>query len=206
MSGFDSKNFPTLCRIAKTQGVKRRAHIHDNYRTFECGIAPTELNRAEQAGLIANLIKAEVDDSDEHRLVGACEFEFTPKFVEVFLEENQQKPGPKTNATQITVNGRTRYMSDRARMILDAQPELLAETAYEDLNRMRNTRNKKLGRHLVAELHDIMLLRGKDLPKPLYGSLCLRLGTRLPEDFWHLPPEMLPKQASEEKQRQNQDT
>jgi hypothetical protein len=39
-------------------------------------------------------------------------------------------------------------------------------------------------RRLICELHRAMLLRGKDLSRALYGSICLRVGAPLPPDFW----------------------
>jgi hypothetical protein len=37
-----------------------------------------------------------------------------------------------------------------------------------------------------------MLLRGPQLRRDLFGSVCLPSGAPLPADFWHLPPEKLP--------------
>jgi hypothetical protein len=103
----------------------------------------------------------------------------------------RQRPGPKTHQTQITVDGKTRYMSDRVRMILDADIPALVDTIEGDLDQIRNTRNMRVRRRLKAELHDVILLRRKDVPRDVYGSVCLRLGMPLPSDFWHIPPERL---------------
>ncbi len=132
MSEITQENYPILFGIAKSQGVKRTCHVYDNYRVFPSGAAPVELGKAQQAGLISNIIKSEVEDPNEGRLVGAYFFEFTPLFAEPFLAENRQKRGPKTNETQITINDKTRYITDRARMILDANIGVLADTAYGD--------------------------------------------------------------------------
>jgi hypothetical protein len=80
-------------------------------------------------------------------------------------------------------------------MILDVDPKILADTVEGDLSQIRNTRNMRVRHRLKAELHDIILLRGKDLPRDVYGSICLRLGMPLPPDFWHISPERLPKLA-----------
>jgi hypothetical protein len=118
-----------------------------------------------------------------------------PRTLELLRAASRERPGPKTHATQITVDGKTRYMSDRVRMILDADLQTLTDTAEGDLSQIRNSRNKKVRRRMLSELHDIVLLRRIDLPRDLYGSICLRLGMPLPPDFWHISPERLPKLA-----------
>jgi hypothetical protein len=120
-----------------------------------------------------------------------------PRTHELLRGASRERPGPKTHATQITTSDGTKYntRSDYVRMILDADPDILTGTVEGDLSQIRNDRNKRVRRRLKAELHDIMLLRGKDLPRDVYGSVCLRLGMPLPADFWRISPERLPKLA-----------
>lgn len=142
-------------------------------------------------------------------LCGENEYEivFLTKGVELSLEEMPQpptRPGVKTCGRQFTATQedgtRVKYDTRIGRVfnILHADSEVLADVAYGDLNQFRNTQNKRVRRRLKAELRGMMLLRGRDLPRDLYGSVCLRLGMPLPPDFWHISPERLPKHAGVE--------
>jgi hypothetical protein len=55
------------------------------------------------------------------------------------------------------------------------------------LHQIRNNPTKGQRRACMCQLHRVMLLRGPELRRDLFGSICLRLGSPLPEDFWTLP-------------------
>jgi hypothetical protein len=55
------------------------------------------------------------------------------------------------------------------------------------LHQLRNRSTKSQRRACMCQLHRVMLLRGPQLRRDLFGSVCLRLGAPLPADFWHLP-------------------
>lgn len=121
----------------------------------------------------------------------------TPETLKDFRAEprEKQKPGPKTNATQITVDGKETDLRNRANFdLLNGRIEDVENVAESYLHQFRiEGVTKGQRRRLICELHRVMLLRGKELSRPLYGSICLRLGMPLPPDFWHLPAGMLPK-------------
>jgi len=155
------------------------------------------LKGAEAKGYLAAIPSSTQPDIVTHvKLFPGC-----LRTLEEMTEQKQasrQKPGPKTSTRQVTAiqedGARIKYDTRIGRVfnILHADSEVLADVAYGDLNQFRNTQNKRVRRRLKAEVRDMMMLRGKDLPRDLYGSVCLRLGMPLPSDFWHISPERLP--------------
>jgi hypothetical protein len=117
-----------------------------------------------------------------------------PRTVELLRVASRERPGPRTHGTQITTPDGTKYntRSDYVRMILDADINILTDTVQGDLSQIRNSQNKKVRRRMKSELHDIILLRGNELPRDVYGSTCLRLGMPLLPEFWQISPERLP--------------
>ena len=108
------------------------------------------------------------------------------------LQASREKPGPKTHTRQVTVQGKefdTRNGVNFA--LVHARIQDVENVAHSYLHQFRSDPTKRQRRRLLLELHRVMLLRGKELSRPLYGSISLRLGMPLPEDFWCLPPEML---------------
>jgi hypothetical protein len=156
------------------------------------------LKGAEEKGYLAAIPDMIQPDIVTHvKLFPGC-LRTLEEITERLKQASRDKPGPKTNARQITTTQedgtRVKYDTRIGRVfnILHADSEVLADVAYGDLNQFRNTQNKRVRRRLKAELRDMMMLRGKDLPRDLYGSVCLRLGMPLPSDFWHISPERLP--------------
>lgn len=190
------RNYPILTAEGRAKHFQKdEVYLINDYALFPpSGILATELRRAVGCGLIS--YRTTQIAEPENPTTETDQFIVTPTTKLLNLLDDlkmipKEKPGRKSHETQITIEGKTRYMSDRVRMILDATPKVLADTAQGNLAQIRNTQNKKVRRRLLAELHDIALLRGEDLPRHVYGSLCLRLGMPLPPDFWSLPPEIL---------------
>jgi len=177
-----------LVRTWTISGKKLTYDVYLNDWASEYPDLPAQVRAAADAGII----DAEITPQTCIIILNR-----NPRTVELLRVARRERPGPKTHATQITGSDGTKYntRSDYVRMILDADPNILTGTVEGDLSQIRNTRNKRVRRRMVSELHDIMLLRGKDLPRDVYGSVCLRLGMPLPADFWHISPERLPKLA-----------
>jgi hypothetical protein len=115
-----------------------------------------------------------------------------PRTLE-FLQASREKPGPKTHDRQITIQGKQIDLRNRANFdLLNAHIEDTENVSQSYLHQFRSEPTKRQRRRLTCELHRVMVLRGREFSRPLYGSICLRLGIPLPEDFWCLPPEMLP--------------
>jgi len=96
----------------------------------------------------------------------------------------------KAHVRQVTVEGGKRIdIRNRANFdLLQADIREVEAVAQSYLHQFRiEGVTKGQRRRLICELHRVMLLRGKELSRPLYGSICLRLGTPLPPDFWTLP-------------------
>jgi hypothetical protein len=109
------------------------------------------------------------------------------------LQASREKPGPKTHTRQVTVEGKEFDIRNGVNFALvHARIQDVENVAHSYLHQFRSEPTKRQRRRLLLELHRVMLLRGKELSRPLYDSISLRLGMPLPEDFWCLPPEMLP--------------
>jgi len=121
-----------------------------------------------------------------------------PKILEALKAEPREKPGPKSNNRQLTIEDKAIDLRNRANFdLLDARIEDVENVAQSYLHQFRiEGVTKGQRRRLICELHRVMLLRGKELSRPLYESICLRLGMPLPADFWTLPAEMLPRLAA----------
>jgi hypothetical protein len=118
-----------------------------------------------------------------------------PRTLEKLKAQTREKPGPKTNATQLTIQGREIDPRNRANLdLIVADIENVENLAHSYLHQFRSEPTKRQRRRLTCELQRVMTLRGQDLSRSLYGSICLRLGMPLPADFWHLPPEILGKE------------
>lgn len=88
----------------------------------------------------------------------------------------RQKPGPKTNLRQISVDDeKFDVRSGRVFMLLRARAQDLENIAYSFLHQLRTTEVEKVRRRMRGELKDMLLLRGSDLPRPLYDTINLRL-------------------------------
>jgi hypothetical protein len=150
---------------------------------------PSEENLQKRLDLLytTNYLAANLCGKDEYEIT------FYTKGVELSREE--PKP-PRQVHRQITIEGKQIDVRNRANFdLLNARIEDVENLSQSYLHQMRSQPTKRQRRRLTCELQRVMTLRGKDLSRPLYGSVCLRLGMPLPADFWHLPPEMLPKNS-----------
>ena len=115
---------------------------------------------------------------------------FTPlglKMIRELTQEHKDKPGPKTNRTQITIDGQKVDLRNRDNWILvTADIKEVENVAASYLHQLRNEPTKRVRRACLVQLQRLMLLRGKEINRDLYGSICLRLGYPLPSDFWKL--------------------
>jgi hypothetical protein len=116
-----------------------------------------------------------------------------PQTLEQLRAAPRERPGPKTNRTQLTIDGREIDLRNVVNAsLVSARVEDVENVAHSYLHQFRSSPTKRQRRRLTCELQRVLTLRGKDVSHPLYGSICLRLGMPLPEDFWSLPGEMLP--------------
>ena len=116
-----------------------------------------------------------------------------PRTLEILRTTTKEKPGPKTNTRQVTVEGKQIDLRNRANFdLLKAAIQDVENVAHSYLHQFAQDPTKRQRRRLTCELQRVMTLRGQELSRSLYGSICLRLGMPLPPDFWTLPPEMLP--------------
>jgi len=114
----------------------------------------------------------------------------TPTTWERLKEKLRERPSRKTNARQVTVEGKEFDLRNAVNFaLIRGRIEDVENVAQSHLHQLRQHTTKRQRRRLLLELHRVMLLRGEELSRPLYGSMCLRLGMPLPADFWHLPPE-----------------
>ena len=116
-----------------------------------------------------------------------------PRTLEQLKAATREKPGPKTHERQITLaTGEKVDLRNRANFdLVEADPRDVDNVARSYLHQFRTRPTKRQRRRLIIELHRVMLLKGQQLSRSLYGSICLRLGMELPPYFWHLPREML---------------
>lgn len=106
-----------------------------------------------------------------------------PRTLEMLRAATKEKPGVKTNARQVTAEDGTKFdmRSGRVYMLAKAAPEDLENITYSLLHQLRTSQVKAVQRRMKSELHDILLLRGRDLPKSLYDTVNLRLRGQLTE-------------------------
>jgi hypothetical protein len=116
------------------------------------------------------------------KLLGFDE-EGQPKVVRVRLRphglqqlrelQEKQKPGPKTNRTQITINGKEIDLRNRAWFdIVSAQIKDLEFVVANLLIQLTEEPTKRVQRACTCMLQRILLLRGRDLNRELYGAVC----------------------------------
>jgi len=111
-----------------------------------------------------------------------------PRTLELLKAGPRERPGPKTNGRQVTIEGREIDLRNRANFdLLHARIENVENVAESYLHQIRNNHTKAQRRACMCQLHRLLLLRGPQLRRDLFGSVCLRLGASLPADFWHLP-------------------
>ena len=100
---------------------------------------------------------------------------------------------PRQVHRQVTVDGVKFDVRSRVNFeLLNADIEQVHVVAESYLTQLRNKPNLRTRKRLKCELHRVMMLRGPELRRDLYGSICLRIGADLPPDFWHIPQELLP--------------
>jgi hypothetical protein len=196
-----TERYPILAAAAQANRFQHDQVVPfiDDGQEYPLGLVGPEIEHAKEAGLI----KCDIHTTDSG--AGTPEIRTyhvlaLSKFVNLIRDLKaivRQRPGPKSHATQITTLEGVKYntRSDYVRMILDADLKVLADTVEGDLSQIRSAKNKRVRRRMLSELHDVVALRGKDLPRDQYGSLALRLGMPLPPDFWHLSESKVPETA-----------
>ena len=103
------------------------------------------------------------------------------------LEEETEARKRRSVSRQVTVGGKGVDLRNRANFdLFGADMEDVENVTHSYLHQLRSDPTKGQRRRLICELHRVMLLRGRELSRRLYGSLCLRLGMPLPPDFWKL--------------------
>jgi len=116
-----------------------------------------------------------------------------PRTLEL-LRASRQKPGPKSNRTFVTIEGREIDLRNRCNFdLFHAHIEDVENVAESYLHQLRNETTKGQRRACMCQLHRVLLLKGPELRRDLLGSILLRLGMSLPPDFWHLPSERVPE-------------
>jgi len=102
--------------------------------------------------------------------------------------EETVKPAPRTPCRQITVQSREIDLRNRANFdLVVARIEDVEDVAESYLTQLRSKPTKKQRRACTCQLQRILLLRGAELSRWLYGSISLRIGSPLPSDFWTAP-------------------
>ncbi len=115
-----------------------------------------------------------------------------PRTLERLKAATRERPGPRSNNRQLTIEGKEIDLRNRANFdLVNADIRNVENLARSYMHQFRTRPTKRQRRRLICELDRLMLLRGQELSRPLYDSICLRLGMEVPPDFWHLPSEML---------------
>jgi len=106
-----------------------------------------------------------------------------PKLVKIL---KGQAPG-KDVRRQVTIDGKEVDLRNRANFdLVNARIEDVEAVTQSYLHQLRNSPIRGQRRACMCQLHRVMLLRGPELHRDLFSSICLRLGSELPEDFWSL--------------------
>jgi len=139
------------------------------------------------------------DSKDEDGRFSFITVRFTPLGLKLMRELGEglkmMREGPKTHRRQITIEGKEIDLRNRANFdIAVAGIKEVEGVAQSYLTQLRNRPNKRVRRRLKCELQRVLLMRGPELNRWLYGSVCLWTGAGMPPDFFtSTPPEGLPK-------------
>jgi hypothetical protein len=116
--------------------------------------------------------------------------------VRRLLERKQLQEQPRQVHRQATIKIGDSKIDLRNRANYDlvtADITMVAAVAESYLTQLRNRPDIRTRKRLKCELLRVMMLRGKELQRELYGTVCLWTGSRLPRDFWHMGPDLPPE-------------
>jgi hypothetical protein len=154
-------------------------YLINDYKIFPSGTLGPEVAAAVENGLITYTTVQIAEPENPATEMDTFIVAPTTKLLNLLDDLktiHQEKPGPKTHSRQLSAGGKKfDVRSGRVHMLVDAKIQDLENVTYSLLHQLRTSNVKVVQRRMKGELHDIMLLRGSDLPRSLYDTVNLRL-------------------------------